>query len=152
MGLILMCPVNPQILTIFDTRREIYDNIQEILGIHERFLTQLQTASPMSAPQAQQAGASELTSRGITKRIGTIDLGSLKGLQQRSLRTRSLKASVSRRLMALTAEPTEGLEVARELEKLVSIGIPNWIACTDWAFYSHFQSPCMTNFVATMNY
>ncbi|KAJ9485938.1 hypothetical protein VN97_g7413 [Penicillium thymicola] len=106
------------ILTTFDTRREIYDNIQEILGIHERFLTQLQTASPMSAPQAQQAGVSELTSRGITKRIGTIDLGSLKGLQHRSLRTRSLKSSVNRRLMALTAEPTEGLEVARELEKL----------------------------------
>ena len=119
----LMCPVNSQILTIFDTRREIYDNIQEILGIHERFLTQLQTASPMSAPRAQQAGVSELTSRGITKRIGTIDLGSLKGLQQRSLRTRSLKA--------LTAEPTEGLEVARELGKLVGIGIPNLVACTN---------------------
>ncbi|KAG0160888.1 hypothetical protein PDIDSM_8420 [Penicillium digitatum] len=106
------------ILTIFDTRREIYDNIQEILGIHEFFLTQLQTASPMSVPQAQQAGVSELTARGITKRIGSIDLGSLKNLQQRSLRTRSLKASVNRRLMALTAEPTEGLEVARELGKL----------------------------------
>lgn len=148
----LMCPVNSQILTTFDTRREIYDNIQEILGIHERFLTQLQTASPMSAPQAQQAGVSELTSRGITKRIGTIDLGNLKGLQQRSLRTRSLKSSVNRRLMALTAEPTEGLEVARELEKLVSIGTPNRIACTDWEFYSHFQCPCTTNFAATMNY
>ncbi|OQE01778.1 hypothetical protein PENSOL_c003G02775 [Penicillium solitum] len=111
------------ILTIFDTRREIYDNIQEILGIHERFLTQLQTASPMSVPRAQQAGVSELTSRGITKRIGTIDLGSLKGLQQRSLRTRSLKASVNRRLMALTAEPKEGLDVARELGKL-SLSIP----------------------------
>ncbi|KAJ5597321.1 hypothetical protein N7537_007405 [Penicillium hordei] len=111
------------ILTIFETRREIYDNIQMILGIHERFLTQLHTASPMSVPQAQQAGASELTSRGITKRIGTIDLGSLKGLQQRSLRTRSLKASVNRRLMALTAEPTEGLEVARELGTL-SLSIP----------------------------
>lgn len=106
----------------------------------------------MSAPQAQQAGVSELTSRGITKRIGTIDLGSLKGLQQRSLRTRSLKASVNRRLMALTAEPKEGLEVAREPGKLVRISIPNRIACTDWAFYSHFQSPCMTNFAATMSY
>ncbi|KAJ5868861.1 hypothetical protein N7534_003414 [Penicillium rubens] len=111
------------ILTIFDTRPEIYDNIQEILGIHERFLTQLQTASPLSAPQAQQAGASELMSRGITKRIGSLDLGSLKGLQQRSLRTRSLKASVNQRLMALTAEPAEGLEVARELGKL-SLSFP----------------------------
>ncbi|KAJ5169891.1 uncharacterized protein N7500_002674 [Penicillium coprophilum] len=107
------------ILTIFGTRREIYDNIQEILEIHERFLTKLQTASPLSGSQTQQAGASELTSRGITKRIGTLDLGSLKGLQQRSLRTRSLKASINRRLMALSAEPTEVLEVAREFEKLL---------------------------------
>lgn len=106
----------------------------------------------MSAPQAQQAGASELTSRGITKRIGSLDLGSLKGLQQRSLRTRSLKASVNQRLMALTAEPTEGLEVARELEKLVSIGVLDRIVCTDWAFYRHFHSQRMTNFAATMNY
>lgn len=148
----LMCSVNPQILTIFGTRREIYDNIQEILGIHERFLTELHTASPMSAPQAQQAGVSELTSRGITKRIGTLDLGGLKGLQQRSLRTRSLKASINQRLMALTAEPTEGLEVARELGKLVNIGIPNRIACTDGVFYSHFHSLCMNNFAAIMNY
>jgi hypothetical protein len=148
----LMCSINLQILTIFDTRPEIYDNIQEILGIHERFLTQLQTASPLSAPQAQQAGASELMSRGITKRIGSLDLGSLKGLQQRSLRTRSLKASVNQRLMALTAEPAEGLEVARELGKLVSIGIPNKTICTDWPFHSHFRSPYTTNSAATMNY
>ncbi|CAG8905763.1 unnamed protein product [Penicillium egyptiacum] len=113
------------ILTIFDTRREIYGNIQEILGIHERFLTQLQTASPLSAPQAQHAGASELASRGITKRIGTLDLGSLKGLQQRSLRTRSLKASVNQRLLALTAEPAEALEVAREVGKL-SLSFPTY--------------------------
>lgn len=147
----LMCSINPQILTIFDTRREIYDNIQEILGIHERFLTQLRTASPLSAPQAQQAGASEL-SRGITKRIGSLDLGSLKGLQQRSLRTRSLKASVNQRLMALTAEPAEGLEVARELGKLVSIGMPDRTICTDRPFHSHFRSLHITNSATTMNY
>jgi hypothetical protein len=120
----LMCFVNPQILTIFSTRREIYDNVQEILEIHERFLTQLQAASPMSASQAQQAGVSELTSRGIAKRIGTLDLGGLRGLQQRSLRTRSLKASVNQRLMALSAEPAEVLDVAREFDRLVSISIP----------------------------
>src|SRR4051794_4272260 len=114
-----MCSVKSQILTIFSTRREIYDNIQKILGIHERFLTQLQAASPLSASQAQQAGASDLTSRGITKRIGTLDLGGLRGLQQRSLRTRSLKASIYQRLMALSAEPIEVLEVAREFAKLV---------------------------------
>ncbi|KAJ5971660.1 uncharacterized protein N7479_001578 [Penicillium vulpinum] len=112
------------ILTIFSTRREIYENVQEILEMHERFLTQLHTASPMSAPQAQQTGAAELTSRGITKRIGTLDLSSLKGLQQRSLRTRSLKASVNQRLLALAAEPAETLEVAREFERLASIRTP----------------------------
>lgn len=115
---------NRQVLTIFSTRREIYENIQEILGIHERFLSQLQTISPMSAPQAQQASASELTSWGITKRIGTIDLGSLRGRQQRSMRSRTLKASINKRLQALSAEPTEAVEVARELERLVFISVP----------------------------
>ncbi|KAJ5779788.1 hypothetical protein N7457_007508 [Penicillium paradoxum] len=111
------------VLTIFSTRREIYDNVQEILGIHERFLVQLQAISPLSAPQTQQAIASELTSRGITKRLGTIDLGSIRGLQQRSMRTRTLKASINKRLQELTAEPTEAAEVARELEKL-SLSFP----------------------------
>ncbi|CAI7572756.1 unnamed protein product [Penicillium glandicola] len=129
------------VLTIFDTRREIYDNIQEILGIHERFLTQIQAASPMSAPQAQQATASELTSRGITKRIGTMDLGSLRGLQQRSLRTRALKASVNQHLMTLAAEPSEGLEVARELEKLASIGISMGVHALTGNFIGTFI-PC----------
>ncbi|KXG53243.1 uncharacterized protein PGRI_002930 [Penicillium griseofulvum] len=118
------------ILTIFSTRREIYDNVQDILEIHERFLTQLQAASPMSASQAQQAGVSELTSRGIAKRIGTLDLGGLRGLQQRSLRTRSLKASINQRLMALSAEPAEVLDVAREFDRLdvalLRRSVANW--------------------------
>lgn len=115
--------IHLQVLTIFSTRREIYDNVQEILGIHERFLAQLEAISPMSASQIQQAGSSELTSRGITKRISNIDIGSLKGLHQRSMRTRTLKASINKRLQALTAEPTEAGEIARELERLVIIDI-----------------------------
>jgi hypothetical protein len=74
----------------------------------------------MSSAPAQQAGAFDLTPWGITKRIGALDLGSLRGLQQRSMRTRTLKASINKRLQALTAEPTEALEVARELEEVVS--------------------------------
>ncbi|KAJ5769823.1 uncharacterized protein N7511_001874 [Penicillium nucicola] len=106
------------VLTIFSARHEISHNIQEILGLHEQFLIQLQTISPMSEPHVEQAGLSELASRGISKRLGTIDLGSLKGLQHRSLRARTLKASISQRLKVLTAEPREALEVARVIEHL----------------------------------
>ncbi|KAJ5544537.1 hypothetical protein N7535_007064 [Penicillium sp. DV-2018c] len=106
------------VLSIFSTRREIYENIQEILGIHERFLARLQAASPMSSSQAQQSGAFDLTPWGITKRISALDLGSLRGLQRRSMRTRTLKASINKRLQALTAEPKEALAVAHELEEV----------------------------------
>jgi hypothetical protein len=75
----------------------------------------------MSEPHVEQAGLSELASRGISKRLGAMDLGSLKGLQQRSLRARTLKASISQRLKVLAAEPKEALEVARGIEHLVSL-------------------------------
>ncbi|CEO59786.1 hypothetical protein PMG11_04443 [Penicillium brasilianum] len=105
------------VLSIFDTRPEIYHNIQIIRGIHEKFLTQLQTISPMSSSQAAD-GASDLVARGVSKRLGGIDLPGLRGLQSRSLRSRSLKASMNRRLKAMRAEPLEALEVARAVENL----------------------------------
>jgi hypothetical protein len=103
---------------MFNTRPQIYHNIQRIRETHEHFLTQLQTSSPMSALPHEDA-ASEFVSRGLSKRLGTLDLPGLKGLHPRSLRTRSLKASISQRYKALAAESLEGLEVAREIEKLV---------------------------------
>lgn len=117
----LMYSVLVQVFTIFSARHEISHNIQEILGLHEQFLIQLQMISPMSEPHVGQAGLSELTSRGISKRLGAIDLGSLRGLQQRSLRTRTFRASISQRLKVLTAEPKEALEVARGIAHLVSL-------------------------------
>jgi hypothetical protein len=117
----LMCSVHVQVFTIFSARHEIAHNIQEILGLHEQFLLHLQRISPMSEPHVEQAGLSELASRGISKRLGAMDLGSLKGLQQRSLRARTLKASISQRLKVLAAEPKEALEVARGIEHLVSL-------------------------------
>lgn len=59
-------------------------------------------------------------SRGLSKRLGAIDLPRLKGLQNRSLRTRNFKATIQERLKTMTADPMEGLEVAREIDKLVS--------------------------------
>ena len=78
----------------------------------------------MSALNVQRVGDLELTSRSISKRLGT-NLNSLRGFQQRSLRSRTLKASISQRVKALLAEPTEALEVAREIARLVSMSVLN---------------------------
>lgn len=103
---------------MFDTRPQIYHNIHRIREIHERFLALLQTVSPMSALPLP-GEASDGISRGLSKRLNTLDLPGLKGLQNRSLRARKLKASTNQRFKALAAESLEGLEVAREIEKLV---------------------------------
>lgn len=63
--------------------------------------------------------ASDLVTRGLSKRLGGIDLHGLKGLHNRSLRTRNFKATINRRLKAMQAEPLEALEVARAVEILV---------------------------------
>ncbi|KAF3388892.1 hypothetical protein F1880_004463 [Penicillium rolfsii] len=105
------------VLSIFDTRPEIYHNIQKIRDIHENFLTQLQTISPMSSSQAPD-DASDLATRRLSKRLGGIDLPGLRNLQSRSLRTRNLKATMNRRLRSMQAEPLEALEVARAVENL----------------------------------
>jgi hypothetical protein len=107
-----------KVLSIFDIRPEIYHNIQKIRGIHENFLTQLQTISPMSSSQAPD-DTSDLATRGLSKRLGGIDLPGLKGLQNRSLRTRNFKATINRCLKTMQAEPLEALEVARAVEILV---------------------------------
>lgn len=111
-----------QILTIFSTRREIHDNIQEMLAMHEQFLVRLQAVSPMSALNAQRADDLELTSRGISKRLST-NLGGFKGLQQRSLRSRTLRASINQHFKILHAEPKEAGEVAREIATLVILSV-----------------------------
>ncbi|OKO90265.1 hypothetical protein PENSUB_13398 [Penicillium subrubescens] len=94
----------------------------KIRGIHENFLTQLQTISPMSSSQAPD-DASDLTARGLSKRLGGIDLPGLKVLQNRSLRTRNFKATINRRLKPMQAEPLEALEVARAVE-ILSVSFP----------------------------
>lgn len=66
---------------------------------------------------------SSVTTHGLQRRLGAIDLSSIKVLHSRSLRTRSLRASVSSRMKALSAEPYESLEVAREIEKLVRLAV-----------------------------
>ncbi|KAJ5662540.1 uncharacterized protein N7477_010156 [Penicillium maclennaniae] len=105
------------VLSMLNTRPQIYHNVQRMCEIHEHFLIQLEKVSPMSAsPHGDQA--SDLVSRGLSKRIGTLDLPGLKGLQSRSLRTRSFKASINQHYKSLIAESLEGLEVAREVEKL----------------------------------
>jgi hypothetical protein len=57
--------------------------------------------------------------QGVPKRSLPVDL-SIKALQPRSLRTRSLKSTTNRRLTELAAEANEALVVAREIGTLVS--------------------------------
>lgn len=97
----------------------------KIREIHERFLAQLQTISPMSAGPIPDA-TSDFVSRGLTKRLGTMDLLGFKGLNSRSLRTRKFKAAFDRHLKSLVAEPMECLEVVREIDKLVSHEVQSW--------------------------
>ncbi|KAJ5174289.1 uncharacterized protein N7482_000166 [Penicillium canariense] len=105
-----------EVLSMFNTRPQIYHNIQNIRKIHEHFLIQLQTISPMSSPQVP-IGVSDV-SRGLSMRLGGIDLPGLKGMQNRSLRARNLKATMNQRLKAIQAEPLEALKVACAVEKL----------------------------------
>lgn len=106
-----------QILSLFSTRSEICGNVQRIREIHDRFLLQLQNISPKSNLTEDESAA--LMSRGLQKRLSAIDLPSMKGLPNRSLRTRSMKARMNFRVRAMGADPYEALEVAREIDKLV---------------------------------
>lgn len=108
-----------QVLSLFGARTQIQHNIQQIGEIHERFQGRLQQTSPLSSRQAA-AEASDFVARGLSKRLGGIDLRGLKGLPNRSLRTRSFKAAVDQHRKSQVADPVEVLEVAREIEKLVS--------------------------------
>ncbi|KAJ5639080.1 uncharacterized protein N7484_006942 [Penicillium longicatenatum] len=105
------------VLSIFSARAQIQRNIQQICHIHESFQGRLQDASPLSSRQ-DTTEASDFVSRGLSKRLGGIDLRGLKSLPSRSLRTRSLKAAVDQRRKSLVADPFEVLEVAREIDRL----------------------------------
>ncbi|KAJ5909406.1 hypothetical protein N7504_004049 [Penicillium tannophilum] len=107
------------VLSLFSARTQIQHNIQQIGEIHERFQGRLHQTSPLSSRQAA-AEASDFVSRGLSKRLGGIDLRGLKGLPSRSLRTRSFKAAVDQHRKYLVADPIEVLEVAREIETLKS--------------------------------
>ncbi|KAJ5593893.1 uncharacterized protein N7459_000101 [Penicillium hispanicum] len=106
-----------QVLSIFNARPQIYHNIEQIHEIHEQFLTQLQTITPLSASPAPE-GASDVLSRGLSKRLSTIDIPGLKGFPNRSLRAKKLKESIRQRFKSLVADPSEALDVAREIDRL----------------------------------
>lgn len=106
-----------KVLPMLNIRPQIYHNIQKIREIHESFLAQIQTISPMSADPAPEGLPNFLPRSKISKRLS---VPGLRGLQSKSLRTRKLKAAFDQHLKALVAEPMECLEVVREIDKLVS--------------------------------
>jgi hypothetical protein len=98
------------------TRPAIYHDIQKLREIHERFLSQLRVVTPMS----QDTPAAELSSlHGLQERWSSIDLNRFKKSRNRSLRTRNLMATIDSRIKKATADPSEAVQVARELSKLV---------------------------------
>lgn len=106
-----------QVLSLFAIRSEICGNIQRIREIHDRFLLQLQNVTPKST--YSEAEITALASQALQKRRSTIDLSGFKGLQNRSLRTRSMKARMNTRVRVVGADPYEALDVAREIDNLV---------------------------------
>lgn len=99
-----------------NARTQIQCNTQRMYEVHERFLHRLQEKSPSSTGKPPEEGA-ETISRGLSKKLASIDLANLRN---RSFRTRNLKAGVEKRRRSIFAEPNETLEVAREIEALVS--------------------------------
>ncbi|OXV09890.1 hypothetical protein Egran_02346 [Elaphomyces granulatus] len=101
--------------TVLMTRPAIYHDIQKLREIHERFLSQLRVVTPMS----QDTSAAELSSlHGLQERWSSIDLNRFKKSRNRSLRTRNLMATIDSRIKKATADPSEAVQVARELSKL----------------------------------
>jgi hypothetical protein len=56
---------------------------------------------------------------GLQERWSSIDLHRFKKSRNRSLRTRNLMAALDSRIRRATADPSEAVQVARELSKLV---------------------------------
>ncbi|KAJ5621420.1 hypothetical protein N7528_006203 [Penicillium herquei] len=108
------------VLSMLNVRTQIRHNIQQMHEIHERFLRNLGEMSPQSAHPPPD-DALDFVSRGLSKRLGNIELPGLKGRPHRSLRTRSMKTEMEKRRRSLMSEPGEALEVAREIEALQTI-------------------------------
>lgn len=137
---------------MLNIRPQIYHNIQKIREIHENFLAQLQTISPMSAGPIPEGPLDFLPRSSISKRLS---VPGLRGLQNRSLRTRKFKAAFDQHLKALVAEPMECLEVVREIDKLVShytqCHTPERVLSLQ-LYCSRCPFPSTRNFAVTMNF
>ena len=95
------------------TRPAIYHDIQKLREIHDSFLSQLRAVTQ----DTPGAGLSSL--HGLQERWSSIDLHRFKKSRNRSLRTRNLMAALDSRIRRATADPSEAVQVARELSKLV---------------------------------
>ncbi|KAL3490137.1 hypothetical protein BJX62DRAFT_238429 [Aspergillus germanicus] len=103
------------LLLYIAARPEIYHNVQRIRETHETFLRRIQNLVPAS--NLSRTELERIMLQGVPKRSLPVDL-SIKALQPRSLRTRSLKSTTNRRLTELAAEANEALVVAREIGTL----------------------------------
>ncbi|PLB50127.1 Dbl homology domain-containing protein [Aspergillus steynii IBT 23096] len=118
------------ILLLFSTRLEIYHNLQLIRGIHDAFLNRIRTLTPMSCLPGMELD--QAISNKVPKHPNAVDL-SFKAFQNRSSRTRNPNTRLNLRIKAVTAETSEVLEVAREIDKLST----SFVVYRD--FCSHYE-------------
>jgi hypothetical protein len=102
---------------MISARPEIYYNVQRIRETHEGFLRRIRNLTPAS--NLSRMELERVMHYGAQKRSSAVNL-SIRAFQSRSLRTRTQKASVHRRLNELAAEANEALLIAREIGYLVS--------------------------------
>ncbi|KKA19997.1 Rho guanyl nucleotide exchange factor [Rasamsonia emersonii CBS 393.64] len=102
---------------IFISESNYVDGLQtlskRLLQMHENFKERLQLVTPLSV---ESPPAEISTLHGLQEKLR--DLPRFKKSPSQSLRTRNLKATIDSRLKRATAEPSEALKVAQELEKL----------------------------------
>ncbi|KAL4867922.1 hypothetical protein BDV12DRAFT_186333 [Aspergillus spectabilis] len=100
------------LLLMISARPEIYYNVQRIRETHEGFLRRIRNLTPTSYLSRMEL--ERVMHYGAQKRSSAVNL-SIRAFQSRSLRTRTQKASVHRRLNELAAEANEALLIAREI-------------------------------------
>ncbi|KAL5333952.1 hypothetical protein BJX70DRAFT_379598 [Aspergillus crustosus] len=113
------------LLLMISTRPNIYYNVQQIRETHESFLGRIRDLTPTSNMTRMEL--ERVMHYGAQKRASAVNL-SIKALQSRSLRTRTQKASIQRRLNELAAEANEALLIAREIGYL----------SRSFSYYKHF--------------
>ncbi|OJJ49106.1 hypothetical protein ASPZODRAFT_157569 [Penicilliopsis zonata CBS 506.65] len=103
-----------EILAMFLTRPELYYNLEQIRGIHEKFLVQLQNLIRSSDPAMLDAPFAQSSH----KKLPFMELSGFKRMPSQSWKIHNPRHLYDTRVSVAIAGPYEALEVAREIENL----------------------------------